>query len=204
MRARVPLRQRRGDLIFVMFFLVNLGFITYFVDIEQLTVADPAHFSYPAWPPPWAVDLVHWYANRYDPLVLARPQWFQMTIWVDVVYFGPFYLLAIIAFLRGRDWIRVPALVWSGMMISNVVIILGEERYGSTPTTHWWLVASLNAPWLLLPFAVIFRMRRDHPFTRPIAPPVQPVVEPAVASAVGREPAVERTGDPESTGAGAA
>jgi len=47
-----------------------------------------------------------------------------MMIWVDVVLFGPFYLFAIYAFVRGRDWIRVPALVWSGMMFLDVATIL--------------------------------------------------------------------------------
>jgi len=119
MRERVPLRQRRYDLIFVAFFAVNLAFITYFVDIEQLTVADPAHLRYPAWPPHWAVDLVHWYGRRYDPLLMARPQWWRMTIWIDVLYFGPFYLAAIVSFVRGADRIRVWALVWAGMMLST-------------------------------------------------------------------------------------
>jgi hypothetical protein len=167
-RERVPLRQRRPDLVLVGFFLVNLCFITYFVDIEQLAVADPAHFTYPVWPPHWTVDLVHWYGNHYDPLVMARPPWFRMTIWIDVVYFGPFYLAAIVSFLRGWNGIRVPALVWSGMLLSNVVIILGEEWGGPHATGHFWLVLILNAPWLLLPLGVIWRMRRDHPFTRPV------------------------------------
>jgi hypothetical protein len=35
---------------------------------------------------------------------------------------------------RGRDWIRVPALVWSGLMTANVLIILMEERYGTWAT----------------------------------------------------------------------
>jgi len=193
MRERVPLRQRRYDLIFVAFFVVNLGFVTYFVDIEQLTIADPTNFSYPAWPPHWAVDLVHWYGRRYDPLLMGRPQWWQMTIWIDVVYFGPFYLAAIVSFLRGVDRIRVPALVWSGMMLSNVIIILGEEWVGPLATPHRAMVFGANAPWLLLPLAVIWRMRRDRPFTRPVPaprPPTGPAIGgPGLASEPGADPA---------------
>jgi hypothetical protein len=168
MRERVPLRHRRYDLIFIGFFLVNLCLITYIVDIEQLTVANPADFSYPAWPPHWAVALVHWYGGHYDPLLMARPRWWQMTIWIDVVYFGPFYLAAVLAFARGWDGIRVPALVWSGLMLANVTIILGEEWAGPLATPHRPMVFGANAPWLLLPLAVIWRLRRDHPFTRPL------------------------------------
>jgi hypothetical protein len=38
-RRPVPFRRRRADWILLAFFAVNPFFITYFVDIEQLTVA---------------------------------------------------------------------------------------------------------------------------------------------------------------------
>jgi hypothetical protein len=169
-RVPVPLRERWWDLVFVAFFVINVGFITYIVDLEQLVIADPHHFRYPLWPPAPMVDLVHHYGATLDPLQLARPAFWRMTIWIDVVFFGPFYVFAIYAFLRGRDWIRLPALVWSGTMCANVLIILMEERYGQFATPHFPAVLALNAPWLLLPFAVIWRLRRDHPFTREAVP----------------------------------
>ena len=46
-----PLRERKVDLIFIGFLALNAFFITYIVDLEQLVVADPAHFEYPVWPP---------------------------------------------------------------------------------------------------------------------------------------------------------
>jgi hypothetical protein len=165
---RVPgprsLRQRRTDLIFVAFFLVNLILVTYMIDLEQLVVADPHHFSYPVWPPAPVIDLVHWYGNHYDPLLMARPPFWRMTIWIDVIFFGPFYLAAAYAFIRGRDWIRVPALVWSGTMLANVLILMMEERYGQWASPHFPMVLGANLAWLLLPLAVIWRMRRDRPF----------------------------------------
>jgi hypothetical protein len=163
----VPLRERTVDLLFLAFFVVNAGFITYIVDIEQLVIADPSNFEYPVWPPRPLVDLVHWYGGNYDPLLMARPPFWRMTIWIDVIFFGPFYLAAIYAFGRGRDWIRLPALIWSGTMMANVLIILMEERYGVTPAPNFGLVLALNVPWLLMPFAMMWRMRSDHPFMRP-------------------------------------
>jgi len=168
-RVPVPLRQRRTDLVFIAFFAVNVGFITYVVDLEQLVIADPHHFRYPLWPPPPLVDLVHWYGTNLDPLLLARPAFWRMTIWIDVLFFGPFYLFAIYAFIRGRDWVKLPALVWSGAMCANVLIILMEERYGVYATPHFPAVLAANLPWLLLPFAVMWRLHGDHPFTREAA-----------------------------------
>jgi hypothetical protein len=168
-RVRVPLRQRPVDFILLAFFVVNLCFITYIVDIEQVIIRDPAHFSYPVWPPRFFVDLVHSYGSAHDPLLMARPPFWQMTIWIDVILFGPFYAFASYAFIRGREWIRVPAFVWAGMMMSNVLILLMEERFGAWRAPNFAYVAALNLPWLLLPFAVIARLARAHPFTRTAA-----------------------------------
>jgi hypothetical protein len=153
----------------VAFFLVNLGFITYVVDLEQLVVADPARFAYPVWPPPVLVDLVHWWGREFDPLLMARPAFWRMTIWIDVLGFGPFYAFAVYAFVRGRDWIRTPAIFWAGLMTANVLIILMEERYGRWATPEWGVVLAANLPWLLLPSAVVLRVARSpHPFTEPV------------------------------------
>jgi len=162
----VPLRQRKYDLIFLGFFVINATFITYIVDIEQLVIADPSNFTSPIWPPGPLVDLVHWYGRNFDPLLMARPPFWRMTIWIDVIFFGPFYFAAIYAFIRGRNWIRVPALVWSGMMLANVLIILMDERYGVTPAPNFGLVLLANLSWLMVPLLMIVRMWRDRPFER--------------------------------------
>jgi len=167
-REPIPLRERRGDWLFLGFFLLNATVITYVVDLEQLVIADPARFDPPLWPPAPLVDLVHWWGNTFDPLLIARPAFWRMTIWIDVLFFGPYYVAALYAFARGRDWIRVPALVWSGTMLANVLIILMEERFGVHATPHFGIVLLANASWLLMPLATIWRMRRDHPFTRPV------------------------------------
>src|SRR5260370_25377889 len=72
-RRAIPLARRRGDLIFLAFFIVNLGFIPYIVDIEQLIIAHPVHFQYPFWPPAPLVDLAHCWGRTYDPPLAARP-----------------------------------------------------------------------------------------------------------------------------------
>ncbi|MFI5273285.1 MAG: hypothetical protein ACHQ4H_09680 [Ktedonobacterales bacterium] len=167
-RQVIPLAQRRLDLVFIAFFLVNLCFVTYIVDLEQLVIADPTHFTYPFWPPAPLVDMVHWWGHMFDPVLLARPPWWKATIWIDALLYGPFYAAAIFAFIKGKDWIRVPSLVWAGMMLMGVTVILAEERYGPHATPQFGMVLLANLPWLLLPLAVIVRMARgDHPFTVP-------------------------------------
>jgi len=159
-----PLARRPWDIGFIVFWTINFGFITYMIDIEQIVIRDPAHFTYPLWPPRFAVDAIHWWASSFDPVVWARAPWYRATIWIDSLVFGPFYLFAILAFWKGKSWIRIPCFVWAGMMIAIVTIILFEELWGQTPTASRGIVLAANLPWFLFPFAVIARMHREHPF----------------------------------------
>jgi emopamil binding protein len=162
----IPFSQRKVDWIFVGFFLINLFFITYIVDIEQLIIPDPSHFRQPISPPESMVKLVHWYGNSFDPLLMARPQWWKLTIWMDVLFYGPFYVFAIYAFIKGRGWIRIPAIFYSGMMFMGVSIILGEEMAGPYAAPHFPFVLGLNLPWLLMPILLTLRLRHEHPFAQ--------------------------------------
>ena len=170
----VPLAARKLDWLFIGFFLINLLFITYIVDLEQLVIVDPTpgKFSYPLWPPARLVDLVHWWGTTFDPVQLARPVWWRATIWIDVIFFGPFYAVAVYAFAKGRRFIRLPSVVWASVMMTNVTIILFEEMIGAHATPARGMVLFANAPWLLFPLLMLWRMgRSEEPFCRPLANP---------------------------------
>lgn len=165
----LPLSQRRIDLIFVAFFLVNLLFVSYFIDTEQLVIADPQHFTYPLWPPGPVIDAVHWWGNNFDPLLMARPVFFKVTIWLDNLLYGPFYLLATYAFIKGKEWIRLPSIIYAVSMISGVIMILSEEAFGQYRTSHLALVIAANASWIIFPLLLLLRMGwTEHPFTRSV------------------------------------
>lgn len=161
MARSTPLSRRPLDLALVAFFAVNLCFTTYVVSLEQLVVADPARFTPPPWPPAPLLALVHWWERSYDPLLLARPAWYRATIWLDVLAFGPFYAAAIYAFVRERDWIRIPSVVWASMLFTNVFIILFDELKGIHATPAPAVVVGANAPWLLVPLVVVWRVTRS-------------------------------------------
>lgn len=165
MNKTIPLKKRPWDYGFLAFFFINLFFITYIVDLEQLVIADPSNFEYPVWPLPFLVDMVHWWGNNFDPVLMARPPWWKATIWLDAVFFGPFYAFAIYAFIKGKNWIRIPALLQSAVLFTNVFIILSEELFGPYATPAPGLVILANAPWFIVPVLMVIRMRRTNPFT---------------------------------------
>ncbi|MEO1434537.1 MAG: emopamil-binding family protein [Bacteroidota bacterium] len=166
-REVIPLRERKIDWPILFFFWLNILFITYMIDIEQLVIKDPSNFDYPIWPPRFIIDAVHWWGNTFDPVLMERPVWWQMTIWIDQLFFGPFYIFAIYAYTKGKDWIRIPSIIWASVMLTNVTIILGEEIMGSHPTHALGTVLFANASWVLFPIYVLWRMYKpEYPFTR--------------------------------------
>jgi hypothetical protein len=167
-RQSIPLRQRPGDIVLLLFFCISLFYVALVMDIEQLMIPDASNFTYPVWPPAFLVDHVHWYGRTFDPLQMARPAWWRACIWHEMVFGVPFYLFAIYAFIRGREWIRIPALLYGASLITIVLIILYEERYGPHAAPHYAQVLLFNLPWLLWPAYMIYRMwRYPQPFSRP-------------------------------------
>src|ERR1035438_8541785 len=154
----LPLSNRPVDIALIVFFCVNLFFITYIVDVEQLVIADADHFQYPVWPPAKMVDLVHWYGRNFDPVLIARPAWWRATIWIDSLFFGPFYAFAIYAYTKGLNWIRLISIVWASVMLTNVSIILFEGVLGEHASPQLARVFLSNAAWVIFPLIVLFRM----------------------------------------------
>jgi hypothetical protein len=186
----IPFRNRPLDIAIVAFFLINLLFITYVIDLEQLVVPYAAHFTYPIWPPRQIVDLVQSYGHLYDHDLLARPVWWKMTIWLDDLVFGPFYVVAIYAYVKGKNWIRMPSVIYSTILLTNVIIILGEEYAGQWAAPNFLMVLLSNLAWLVFPLIIIGRMwRSERPFTQPV--PVRETGTAAEISATARPEALE-------------
>ena len=80
------------DRVLIGWFLLGTA-ITYLIDIEQVVVADPLLYGRlghtPRWPPTPCVHAIHWWGRTADPLVLARPTWFQAAIWLEVLIQAP-------------------------------------------------------------------------------------------------------------------
>jgi len=166
MRRAIPLSRRPLDAALVAFFAVNLLLVTYVISLEQIVIADPAAFTPPPWPPGPALKVIHWYEQSFDPLLWARPAWYRATIWLDCLVFGPFYAVALFAWVKGKDWIRLPSIIWASIMFTNVFIILFDELNGIHAAPHPAAVVAANAAWLLVPFVVVARLwRSEHPFT---------------------------------------
>jgi len=97
---------------------------------------------------------------------MARPAWWRATIWIDSIFFGPFYAVAIYAFWKGKNWIRFGSIVWASVMLTNVTIILFEEVNGEHASPELFRVFLANAAWIIFPVIVMYRMWKSiEPFS---------------------------------------
>jgi hypothetical protein len=102
--------------------------------------------------------------------LMARPVWFKDTIWLDNILYGPFYATAIYAFIKGKQWIRIPSIIYATMMITGVFFILTEEAFGPFHTPQLGIVVLANSSWIIFPLLILFRMGlTSQPFARSIS-----------------------------------
>ncbi|ORB75859.1 DUF2781 domain-containing protein [Mycobacterium scrofulaceum] len=169
----IPLRERRRD----WFFIVMYSFFALTSALAD-TVNTVGH------PDPRSGYFMarFLYNAGTDSLLIANPRFVQVSVgYVSAMLFGVFYLVLIYAFVRGRDWIRLPAVFYAGMVVMGTGVYLAVGLLGDAPLFHLacgpnsnYDYAFLNAaqslaynlPYPLTGLLLVARMWRDRPFTR--------------------------------------
>ncbi|WP_052960252.1 emopamil-binding family protein [Mycobacterium sp. EPa45] len=121
------------------------------------------------------------YADGTDPLLIANPRFLQVSASVSAVVFGTFYVLFVYAFVRGREWIRKPSFIYTGMVVQTTftVVMVGVAGDASLfqavcgtaydyTFTNVPKALAYNLPYIVVPILLTARMWGAHPFTRPL------------------------------------
>lgn len=154
-----PLAERSFDWLFVVGFGVFVATSLLF-DVQtalDLDMHDPSANP--------LVQANAWFARTVDPILLDPPLWFRVMCGVSAFVYGPFYIVLVYAFVRGRDWIRVPALMYASAILLSMVVVWAEAAFGSVRPRDLPFFMAVYAPYALLPVALIARMRHPRPFT---------------------------------------
>lgn len=125
----------------------------------------------------WGVDLRtatdpfgrawRWYAETFDPLLLDRLLSIRVMFGIDAFVFGTFYLVLVYAFVRRRNWIRLPALLYGSAMVYSVLVYNLMEAFSErAPETNLPMVLLIGAPYTIIPLLLIYRMWKPDPFGR--------------------------------------
>jgi EXPERA (EXPanded EBP superfamily) len=155
----LPLRKRPFDLVLVCIF-VAFAFSAFVMEPYVVFKIDFVHRAGDPFAAAWRM-----YASTWDPIFLDTPPWLQLLSGADEFLYGPFYLVLAYAFVRGRDWIRMPAIIWAGIIMFGTTFYftmeLWQERHRNSPL----MVLAVNGPYFLVPFLTALRVRKPRPFS---------------------------------------
>lgn len=109
----------------------------------------------------------YWYASSFDPVFLDTPLWLRIMCGIDAYVFGACYPVFIYAFIRGRDWVRLPALLYGAAIVYSTLVYFGWEFLDAANRTEANLpmVLLVNIPYTLVPLLLMWRVRRPRPFS---------------------------------------
>ncbi len=109
-------------------------------------------------------------ANRWyievagDSYLAAGHAYSRVNSGISGLVFGPFYLVLVYALIKGKSWIRVPALLYVGAMLHGAIEFFVWEYWigprPGNPLVFW----AFNGPYVLIPFLLGVRMWRSNPF----------------------------------------
>jgi hypothetical protein len=108
----------------------------------------------------------YWYASSIDPVFLDTPLWLRIMCAIDGYVFGPFDLVLIFALVRGRNWIRIPALLYAAAIVYSTAVYFGWELLDAPNRAEANLLGILlvNIPYTIIPLLLMWRMRNPEPF----------------------------------------
>ena len=154
-----PLRERPLDLFLVFWFgafsissFVFEQFIVFGVDLATTT---------DVFGRTW-----YWYARSFDPVFLDPPLWLRIMCTIDGYIFGACYPIFIYAFVRGRNWVRIPALLYGSAIVYSTLVYFAWEFLDEANRESANLLAVLivNIPYTIVPLLLMWRVRAPAPF----------------------------------------
>jgi hypothetical protein len=155
----LPLRRRPFDAFLVAWFgvfalssLVYEQYIVFGIDLSATT-----DIFGRSW---------YWYARSFDPVFLDPPLWLRIMCTIDAYVFGACYPIFIYAFVRGRNWVRVPALLYGAAIVYSTAVYFGWEFLDETNRANANLLAVfvVNIPYTVVPLLLLWRVRHPEPF----------------------------------------
>ena len=105
----------------------------------------------------------HFYARTWDPLFLEQPAYMRVMTGIDEWVYGPMYLVLIYAFLRRREWIRRPALLYCGAIIYSTLVYFLTEFVSEGHRANLPMVVVVNMPYTIIPCLLAWRLWGSGP-----------------------------------------
>jgi len=148
--------------------LLRWVFFWYFATHIPITLLIDAQGVSSAFHPQACKDLLAWYTKEFgDFLMASPPQWFQAVVACELLLQLPFFFLAVYGFWFGRNWLRLPCLVYGAHVATTLVPILDAfARAPHLTSEQKATLIGIYSPYLLVPLLLVWVMWRhdERPF----------------------------------------
>jgi EXPERA (EXPanded EBP superfamily) len=106
-----------------------------------------------------------WYAEvSADHFFSAEHQYVRVNTGISGLIYGPFYLVLVYAFVKGKNWIRTPAFIYVGAMLHGLTEYCVWEYWIGPPPGEPLIFWAFTAPYGLIPLLLAVRMWKPDPF----------------------------------------
>ncbi len=106
-----------------------------------------------------------WYGEvAQDHFFLADHDYIRINTGISGMVYGPFYVLLVYAFVKGKNWIRIPAFLYVGAMMHGVIEFYIAEYWIGPPPGNPIVFWAFNGPYGVIPLLLAYRMRNPNPF----------------------------------------
>jgi emopamil binding protein len=171
----IRLRERSRDWFFIVMFSL-FALTSFLIDTANMVGRPNPHSRNPM------ARFVYNQMVGIDPVLIANPRAVQLSVgFVSALLFGVFYLVLVYAFVRGREWIRLPAIFFAGMIVMGTGLYLAVGILGDAPlfalacgpgsgfdykSPNSLTSVAVNGIYPLLALLLAARLWRAHPFSR--------------------------------------
>merc|ERR1711916_187373 len=132
------------------------------------TIFEPLFYaSHPQWwsGEPVAQWMTHlWqrlYITPFDPIFDNPPLWLRVMCWIEVLVFGPLYLVSAYLLRVNHRLQSVVVMPFAGALLYSTLLYFFLEFWDPVPGTHTAGVLLINCPWIVLPVA-LFVQQAQH------------------------------------------
>ena len=105
-----------------------------------------------------------WWCRAADPVLQLNPLWIKYLSLLSPVVFAPFYLASIYAVSRGRDWIRIPSVMYASVLFVDLSCFTVEAIWGELPSPNLGIFWCGYGYYQLFPLLLLYRFWADRPF----------------------------------------
>ncbi|KAL0479575.1 sigma intracellular receptor [Acrasis kona] len=147
-----PLLRRFGDLVVFLYFITHIP-ITILIDSQVLLRKSITYHP--------AISSVFddYSVNFQDKLVTNAPLWFQVFTLCELILQLPFFPVAAYAYYKGKNWIRIPAIVYGVHVVTTLIPILSTQFFDPEyrPTSNIVLLglSAIYSIYFFIPFYIV-------------------------------------------------